>query len=786
MRLHKALYLLVLFIISFNITAQNGNKDYSDTPVTNNGANIIFIYLDDLGYGDLGKFWQNEKLGAKRFATPNIDKIADEGAMLTHHYAAAPVCAPARSSLLEGLHQGHSSVRDNQFDVAIKEGLTMAEMLRKAGYRTMHVGKAGVAGPRNLQKDPFKDPQMLEAHPLKRGFDQFYGYLYHNQGHVHYPENGTTVKKSYFTDGYDIILKGTEKTYTTDVFTAKTKQWIATHERTRPDQPFFLYLAYDVPHSSLDVPTQAYPKGKGLKGGLQWTCETSATPWVNTASGTKDSFIHPDYASTNWTETEKRHATMIRRVDNAVDDIIATLKDLNIDDKTLIVFSSDNGPHNENSGGDYRQDPQSFESYANFNGIKRDLWEGGIRMPTLCRFPGVIPAHSTVTFPSGQWDWMATFSEVAQVVVPAYTDGVSLMPALMQNNSAQIDKGYTYHEYSVNGSTPSYSDFETSKQGRKRGQMQVIRMGDYKGVRYDIKDHSTSPFEIYNVVTDERESENLAASMPLLQQQMLDKVLQIRKKGSVSRPYDSELIPSSTVTASVNGLHKSVLSGKHDWVPNFKYITPKNTSEVSEINMDANGLASEFGLFYTGFINIPQDGAYTFYLESAAKSHVMLHDIHLLDNDYNHTTGELSEQVYLKSGLHPIRISYQQNDEVTPALSLKLKGPGITKAAIPNSMFFVENTLKDEDFELKLGVQLFPNPFNDDLEVVVNASQARSSKIGVYSITGQQVYTSHNENEVKSKNKHLRLPLSNIKSGLYFVKVEFDTNEIITKKLLKK
>ena len=229
-----------------------------------------------------------------------------------------------------------------------------------------------------------------------------------------------------------------------------------------------------------------------------------------------------------------------------------------------------------------------------------------------------------------------------------------------------------------------------------------------------------------------------------------------------------------------------MFSGKHDWVPDFKYITPKNTSEVSEISIDANDLTSEFGLFYTGFINIPQDGAYTFYLESAAKSHVMLHDIHLLDNDYNHTTGELSEQVYLKSGLHPIRISYQQNDEVTPALSLKLKGPGITKAAIPNSMFFVENTLKDEDFELKLGVQLFPNPFNDDLEVVVNASQARSSKIGVYSITGQQVYTSHNENEVKSKNKHLRLPLSNIKSGLYFVKVEFDTNEIITKKLLKK
>ncbi|WP_242203585.1 sulfatase-like hydrolase/transferase [Aestuariivivens insulae] len=690
MKYKNIVFLIFSLVTSLGLNAQSGNKDYTDAPLPNTGPNIIFIYVDDLGYGDLGNFWQNQKEGDRKMVTPHLDALANEGAILTHHYTSAPVCAPARASLLEGLHQGHSSVRDNQFDKPIKAGLTMAEMLQKSGYRTLHVGKAGLAGKRG-ETEP--DPKTLPAHPLKRGFDQFYGYLYHIQGHQHYPQNGTTNQRAYFTNGYTNVLTGTDLTYTTDVYTAKSKQWITLHENTRPEQPFFLYLAYDSPHAALQVPTQAYPKGGGLHGGLQWTSESSQTPWVNTASGTRDTFIHPDYDNKDWNETAKRHATMIRRIDNAVADLIQLLKDLNIDDNTLIVFSTDNGPHHEaGSGGRYKQDPQFFQSYANMNGTKRDMWEAGIRVPTICRYPGVIPEQSEVTFPSGQWDWLATFADVAHVAIPQYTDGVSLMPSLTKNNKHQIDKGYTYHEYGVGGTTQAYEDFETSKRNRHRGQMQVIRMGDYKGVRYDVKDHGTTLFEIYNVVTDEREHFNLADAMPELQRNMKEKVLQVRKSNpTAARPYDSELIPGKTLVSPIKGLKKSIFSGKHQWVPNFEYLSPQSTAIVSGIDTSTK-LSSEFGLFYTGYIKIPEDGLYTFYLESGSKSHIMLHDIHLLDNDYIHTTEELSAQVYLKSGFHPIRISYQQNTMGEPSISLKLEGPNRDKALIPSNMFFVEKT----------------------------------------------------------------------------------------------
>lgn len=665
---------------SNSVSTHVGSKDYSNTPVPNEGPNIIYIYLDDLGYGDLGNFWQNQRTSDKKMITPNLDKLANEGAMLTQHYTAAPVCAPARASLLGGLHQGHSDVRDNSFDKAMADELNMAQLLAKSGYRTMHVGKAGLAGSR--RDNNFKDPKTLLAHPLKRGFDQFYGYLYHLQGHHHYPENGKTSKYAYITDGYDMVLEGTELTYTTDLFTAKSKNWIQTHESTRPEQPFFLYLALDVPHSVLQVPTTAYPTGGGLDGGLQWTGADSPTPFVNTALGTKDSYIHPDYANKAWTENEKKHATMIRRVDNAVSDIVKLLKDLNIDKETMIVFSSDNGPHHE--GG---QDPRSFQSYANMNGTKRDLWEAGIKTPTICRFPGIIPANSQVTFPSGQWDWLATFADLANVPIPAYTDGVSLMPALKQDNESQVSKGYIYQEYKVNSSTPNYSDFEASKRGRKRGQMQAIRIGDYKGVRYNIQSQDDN-FEIYNVVTDERESINLAESMPELQQQMKEKVLQVRiKDQSYSRPYDNQFIPSVTVNSLAKGLKTSVYNMESEWVPNFEYLNPVSSYISQDIDLEINK-SSGFGLFYEGYIEIPADGIYTFYLQSTSKCHIMLHEIHLLDNDFNFTNKELSQTLNLKSGLHPIKIFYQQNKQVTPQLNLQLEGPDFEKGPVSKEMFF--------------------------------------------------------------------------------------------------
>lgn len=746
----------------------SGNNDYSDSPQPNNGPNIIYILLDDLGYGDLGSLWQNQITGDKKMMTPNLDTFANEGATLSHHYASAPVCAPSRSSFLEGLNQGHSSIRNNQFDKVLKEGLTIAELLSKAGYRTMHVGKYGTGGGRN---------SAVPGHPLHRGFDQFYGFLFHSQGHIHYPENGTTNKRSYFIDGFQDVLTKTDLTYTTDVFTAKSKQWIETHRATRPEQPFFLYLAYDVPHSALDVPTQAYPDGGGLTGGLQWTSINSTTPWVNTASGIRNDFIHPDYASENWTNAEKKHATMIKRVDNAVADLIQLLQDLNIDDETLIVFSSDNGPHN--SGG---YNPQSFQSYANFNGIKRDMWEGGIRMPTICRFPGTIPENSTVTFPSGQWDWYATFADLAGVPIPSFTDGVSLLPSLTQNNANQVDKGFLYHEYSQNGSTPNYSDFEASIRGRTRKQMQVIRMGDYKGIRYDITDHS-DPFEIYNLVTDPRESNNLASSMPMLEQEMREKVLQVRKRDdSAPRPYDNELIPNIPGLSLSNGLQKNIYQSDVDWVPNFDYLSPTVTTTANNIDEDAQGETTPFGMSYKGYLNITTDGLYTFYLTSSAKTHIKIHEIHLLDNDFSYSASEISADLFLKAGMHPIKIEYQQNTASAINIDLQLEGPNLPKASIPDSMFFTESTLATDEVLFANNIKLYPQPVKDQLTIFISEPED-SYDIVIYSILGQEVVSENKRTNLNTQT--LSLNLSNLASGIYLLKLSNNDSNNFVRKFIK-
>lgn len=526
------------------------------------------------------------------------------------------------------------------------------------------------------------------------------------------------------------------------------------------------------------MPTQAYPNGGGLTGGVQWTSVTSPTPWVNTASGSRNAFIHPDYATKDWTNSEKKYATMVRRVDNAVADLIQLLKDLNIDDETLIVFTSDNGAHKE--GG---HDPQSFESYANLNGIKRDMWEGGIKMPTLCRFPGTVPGNITVSFPSGHWDWYATFADLANVPIPAYTDGVSLMPSLQEDNDNQEDKGYLYHEYFNSGSTPNYSDFVASIRGRRRNEMQVIRLGDFKGVRYNISDHSDS-FEIYNVVTDPRESINLAENMPMLEQKMHDKVLQVRKKeASAMRPYDDELIPDVSVSGLTNGLYKSIFQGAVDWVPNFDYLSPISTSFVSNIDEDSEEETTNFGISYKGYINIPTDGQYTFYLTSSSKIHVMLHDIHLLDNDYNYTSSEISEQLFLKAGMHPIKIEYQHNNAQTINIDLQLEGPGLTKAAIPDNMLFGENnTLSIGDSIISNNIILYPQPVKDQLRISISNPEI-SYDISIYSMLGQQV--KHKKVKIDSHTKSLLIDTADLSSGIYIIRVSTDEGKTFTKKMIK-
>jgi arylsulfatase A-like enzyme len=509
--------------------------------------NIIFVLTDDLGWGDLGVYFQNSRnftsnRNSPALATPGLDAMAAQGLRMDRHYTPAPVCAPARASLLLGVHQGHANVRDNQFDKELAHNHTLATTLRHAGYATAAIGKWG------LQGGP-----GYPGHPLHRGFDYFFGYMAHLDAHYHYPKEQGRAYYENFTNISDQL----DKSYSTDLATARSKKWISDHRTAQPDRPFFLFLAYAAPHAQLNVPTGPYPAGGGAKGGVQWTGTPGAV--INTASGTTDAWIHPDYANATWDHdnnpataelpwpaTARRHATMVRRLDDAMTDLFQFLSDLEIDDNTLVVFTSDNGPHNEaGSGGGAigAQDPQFFRSYGPLDGIKRDVWEGGIRVPTLVRWPRGIPAGRVSTHPSQFHDWLPTFAELAGLPAPFRSDGVSLLPDLTGTGTQR--EGVVYVEYAVSGSTPTYPHFHTSHRGATRNQMQALFLGGYKGVRYNTTAANT-PFRVHDTLADPQETENLAGRPGVPSQADFEaRAARIRRpEGSAPRVYDSAEIPS--------------------------------------------------------------------------------------------------------------------------------------------------------------------------------------------------------------------------------------------------
>ncbi|MFW5761534.1 MAG: sulfatase-like hydrolase/transferase, partial [Cyclobacteriaceae bacterium] len=420
----KICNLLILIIALAGIISGCQPAEKADT---NKPPNIIFILTDDLGYGDLGILYQNQRARENKFAhkTPNLDKLAGEGTLLTRHYVPAPVCAPSRASLLLGVHQGHANVRNNQFDKALEDNYTIASVLKEAGYTTGIVGKYGLQGKEG------NSPETWPAYPTKRGFDFFFGYVRHVDGHNHYPAHEALKRppmELYYGDReISSQLKGV---YTTDLFTAAAKKWITDVNKADPERPFFLYLAYNTPHAGLQVAPVPYPEGGGLNGGVQWIGEEGN--FINAIGDTIDNYIHPDYDNNDWPEVQKRFSSMVRRIDNAVADVEQLLYDLNIAENTLIVFSSDNGPHHESYGyGDYQ--PTFFDSFGEMDGVKRDTWEGGIRVPTFVWWPGKITPGKLNDIPSQFHDWLPTFAEAAGIMPPARTDGVSLLPQLFGN-----------------------------------------------------------------------------------------------------------------------------------------------------------------------------------------------------------------------------------------------------------------------------------------------------------------------------------------------------------------
>ncbi len=653
--------------------------------------NIILIFTDDMGYGDIGLFHQNQRTG-KKHATPNLDQIASEGIQLRRHYCPAPVCAPSRASLLRGLHQGHTEVRNNDFDKAIPDNHTLGTVLKEAGYRTLHVGKYGLPG-LGESRDSFKNPDEWPAYPTKRGFDEYLGYVRHVDGHVHYPNNEWPIGNSEsHRTGKEVwhnekeISAQLDKCYTTDLFTAYTKKWILEQAKDARDEPFFVYLAYDTPHAALQVPTDAFPEGGGLKGGLQWLGEPGKM--INTATGEIDSWIHPDYRNQSWSNVEQRFATMVRRIDSAVGDLVQLLKDLDIDEKTLIVFTNDNGPLSVSYIQGEPFTPIHFQSYGPFDGEKRDVWEGGIRMPALARWPGKIPAGGIDHTPSQFHDWLATFADVAGLPIPALSDGVSLVPTL--TGTGVQEPSTVYVEYFNGGKTPNYPDFDPSHRNRLRKEMQAIFLEGYKGVRVDIQRHSDD-FEIYDVKTDLKEVKNLAGTNDFfvgLQQRMKDRSLQLRRpNGDNPRPYDDALVPSVEVAAVRPGVRWVAYEGDFPWAPKFWNVTPGFVGRVSQIRSDVG--PENGAVVYTGYLDVPQDGEYHFSLTADSRAVFRIHDANIIDADYGYNQGsEVSAKVKLAAGLHPFRINYLKQSGNKPQLDLKWSGPSIEEQTIPVERLF--------------------------------------------------------------------------------------------------
>ncbi len=409
--------------------------------------NIIFILADDLGYGDLGCYGQTQ------IKTPNLDALAAAGMRFTDFYAGSTVCAPSRCALMTGLSTGHALIRGNASVALRPEDLTVAELLKDDSYRTGLIGKWGL-GDANTT-----------GLPQNKGFDEFLGYLDQVAAHDYYPPFLWRHDPRAGFDGQETLygnVAGKKGTYAQDLFTTAAVNFMRLYQPEAENhyRPFFLYLAYTVPHANNE---EAARSGNGMQ-------VPSDEP----------------YSSESWPQVEKNKAAMITRLDADVGKILDKLKQLKIDKNTIIFFSSDNGPHKE--GG---VDPNFFHSSGPLRGIKRDLYEGGIRVPLIVHWPGKIKPGRVSDEPFAFWDFMPTAAELADAKAPEKVDGISMVPTLLGQEQTN------HHEF-------LYWEFH------ERGFQQAVRMGHWKAVRLQAGD----PLELYDLATDIGEKQNVAPEHP--------------------------------------------------------------------------------------------------------------------------------------------------------------------------------------------------------------------------------------------------------------------------------
>jgi arylsulfatase A len=411
--------------------------------------NILLIQADDLGYGDLSAY------GQARFKTPALDRLAGQGIRFTNYYSGSTVCAPSRTTLMTGMHTGHAWIRGNG-DIPLRpEDVTIAEMLRGAGYRTAVVGKWGLGTPGTT------------GQPDRQGFDHAFGFLDHRHAHRQYTDHLWRNGERTATD--------LERDYVGDLFTKETMEFI---QRSDP-RPFFVYLNYTVPHAELRAPEDAMAPVRG---------QFPEKPFENQKADARPTGASAEVPSLGYRSQPTPHAAfvaMITRMDRDIGRIADLLRTRGIDRNTLVLFISDNGPHQEGGG-----DPTFFKSSGPLRGIKRDLYEGGIRVPMIANWPGTIPSGRVSDHPWAHWDMMPTLGEIAGAQTPAGIDGLSMARAL--RGMAQPAHEYLYWEF------------------HERGFQQAVRMGPWKAVRLK-KD---APLELYNLTSDPVEQHDVAAANP--------------------------------------------------------------------------------------------------------------------------------------------------------------------------------------------------------------------------------------------------------------------------------
>jgi arylsulfatase A len=455
---------LVLALGVAALAAQRGNE----AP-----PNIVFILADDLGYAELGSY------GQRRIRTPRLDRMAAEGMRFTQFYAGSTVCAPSRAAFLTGLHTGHGYVRDNygtgthadddekgQYPLP-PDHPTLARALKARGYATAMVGKWGLGGPGTT------------GVPNKQGFDFFFGYLDQRQAHNYYPthlwrnEERFPLRNRWFSphqkhEGDPNDPAAYEKyrgsDYSVDFMTREAEGWL----RANASKPFFLYFAPTIPHLALQVPEAALKEYEG---------RFPETPYLGDRQYLPNRTPRATYAA------------MITYLDAQVGRILDTLEEIGADQRTLVIFTSDNGAIPSISPAEF------FESNKPLRGQKTNLYEGGIRVPMLARWPGHVRAGSTSDHVSANWDMWATFAELGAAEAPKQTDGIAMVATLL-GRGGQRQHQSLYWEFHAQGAS------------------QAVRMGRWKGIRRDILKQTDAPIELYDLERDISETTDAARANP--------------------------------------------------------------------------------------------------------------------------------------------------------------------------------------------------------------------------------------------------------------------------------